>query len=252
MADATCSVENCERPVRCKALCNMHYIRFRTHGDVGADMPPYHQGSTKMHHVCTVEGCDRPHKAHGLCNMHIIRLRRHGDIQASVPGQIYVTTCQVDGCDSDAHAKGYCHAHYRKMKVHGDPHYVVEWPTVCSVSDCHGAVVAKGWCSRHYRRVEYLQNRLAQIAKVERRRAKRAAVARVPYSSQQLSWRFSMFGNRCWMCGSSDDLTVDHVKPLAVNGPDMPSNLRPACRSCNSRKRDRWYGTARLYEFIRT
>jgi hypothetical protein len=30
----TCSVDGCESPVRCKALCTKHYFRMRNHGDV--------------------------------------------------------------------------------------------------------------------------------------------------------------------------------------------------------------------------
>lgn len=30
-----CSVEGCERPVRCRALCGMHYQRDRIHGTLG-------------------------------------------------------------------------------------------------------------------------------------------------------------------------------------------------------------------------
>jgi hypothetical protein len=32
----------------------------------------------------------------------------------------------------------------------------------------------------------------------------------------------------------------DHVKPLARGGSNWPANLRPACKSCNSRKGARW------------
>jgi hypothetical protein len=28
-----CSIEGCEKPLRCKALCDMHYIRMRKHGN---------------------------------------------------------------------------------------------------------------------------------------------------------------------------------------------------------------------------
>jgi 5-methylcytosine-specific restriction endonuclease McrA len=45
--------------------------------------------------------------------------------------------------------------------------------------------------------------------------------------------------NRCMACGSSEDLTLDHVTPLgqeeATNSPD---NIQVLCRSCNSGKAD--------------
>ena len=43
----------------------------------------------------------------------------------------------------------------------------------------------------------------------------------------------------CVNCGASDDLTVDHIVPLARGGKSSPSNLQTLCRSCNSAKRDR-------------
>lgn len=36
MADATCKVEDCGNPVRCKALCGLHYERWRTRGTTDA------------------------------------------------------------------------------------------------------------------------------------------------------------------------------------------------------------------------
>jgi hypothetical protein len=37
----------------------------------------------------------------------------------------------------------------------------------------------------------------------------------------------------CWSCGSTSDLTVDHVLPGS-----RAAGLAVMCRSCNSRKRD--------------
>jgi len=58
-----------------------------------------------------------------------------------------------------------------------------------------------------------------------------------------------MTGGKCWYCGvslrdsnsSSGDsrgLNLDHVIPLSKGGPTEEWNLVPACRRCNSTKRD--------------
>jgi hypothetical protein len=40
----------------------------------------------------------------------------------------------------------------------------------------------------------------------------------------------------CMVCGNTENLTVDHVIPLAEGGKDDFSNLRTLCRNCNFRK----------------
>lgn len=72
------------------------------------------------------------------------------------------------------------------------------------------------------------------------RRARKANVLSIPYTSDQLSARMSMWDGLCWICLKEPWTTVDHVKPLAVGGPDILSNLRSACKSCNSSKRYTW------------
>jgi hypothetical protein len=42
--------------------------------------------------------------------------------------------------------------------------------------------------------------------------------------------------SRCTECGGTDDLSLDHVYPWSLGGPDTEDNLRVLCRSCNSRK----------------
>lgn len=55
----------------------------------------------------------------------------------------------------------------------------------------------------------------------------------------QISNRIEMFGGCCWICGLPYE-AIDHVKPLSKGGSNWPSNLRPICKSCNSKKKDVW------------
>lgn len=45
---------------------------------------------------------------------------------------------------------------------------------------------------------------------------------------------------RCLRCGSTEDLTRDHIIPLSNGGSDYASNLQPLCRSCNASKGKRY------------
>lgn len=47
---------------------------------------------------------------------------------------------------------------------------------------------------------------------------------------------FRRDGFKCKKCGSSNDLTVDHVIPESKGGPSDLSNYQTLCRSCNSSK----------------
>lgn len=58
-------------------------------------------------------------------------------------------------------------------------------------------------------------------------------------TTEQVAARWAYYGGRCWMCRATAT-EIDHVKPLSRGGSAWPANLRPACRTCNSRKRARW------------
>ena len=59
-------------------------------------------------------------------------------------------------------------------------------------------------------------------------------------------WRavLERFEFRCAYCGAAGKLTMDHVQPLAKGGRHEPSNLVPACPTCNSRKHTRLWRPA--------
>lgn len=83
--------------------------------------------------------------------------------------------------------------------------------------------------------------------KVERARAgyvraadRRGTTAERGYGSRwrRLSERARARQPWCSVCGTSEDLTVDHLVPLAAGGPRHPrlGDVIVLCRSCNSRK----------------
>lgn len=81
----------------------------------------------------------------------------------------------------------------------------------------------------------------AIIQAVHRRRSarKHGALGTDYTTAEMITARCALWGNRCYICGAQMQ-AIDHVKPLAKGGAHLPCNLRPICRSCNSRKKDCW------------
>lgn len=61
----------------------------------------------------------------------------------------------------------------------------------------------------------------------------RPAAARIPEKTR--AWVLDRDGRKCVECAATDDLTIDHIRPVAYGGTHAESNLRVLCRSCNSK-----------------
>jgi hypothetical protein len=60
--------------------------------------------------------------------------------------------------------------------------------------------------------------------------------SRAPIPAQQRQRIYTRDGNACLICGATEDLTLDHIHPWSLYGPDTDDNLRTLCRPCNSSK----------------
>lgn len=117
--------------------------------------------------------------------------------------------------------------------------------------ELHNAM-SRDWARRNkYRQVPSWRSKNPELhaAKERKRQARLRAATPFLILSEVVEARLAVFGGACWICGGEAD-TVDHVKPISVGGLNVPANMRPACRACNSSKRDTWYGVDRLSELV--
>ena len=97
------------------------------------------------------------------------------------------------------------------------------------------------WCAANPDKVK---------AKRQRRRARKAN-AKGDFTAAQWKDRLAYHGYKCVYCGAEKHetpegwLSCDHMIPLSKGGANWPSNLVPACRSCNCSK-----GTKTYFEYM--
>jgi hypothetical protein len=61
---------------------------------------------------------------------------------------------------------------------------------------------------------------------------------RVPVGKLVRGTVFKRDGFACVLCGASERLSIDHIKPWSRGGTNAMDNLQTLCLSCNSTKRD--------------
>ncbi len=233
----TCSLSWCTRPLLCNELCSMHNARLQKHGSV--DKP---RGRRRFDLACEVPGCTNHQLAVGRCEGHYKRFKKYGEDYSEVPLGHYAMAqtrqhCSVDACDEPARTRYLCATHYRRW-IDNDGDIRAEVPIgarpwaqeTCSLDDCERPHAAGGLCMSHY-----LLEREALKRQVSHPKARVSPESR---NSRFAFWGSDETASRCYICGGPGR-EVDHVIPLANGGRHMPANIRPACRSCNSRKGNR-------------
>jgi 5-methylcytosine-specific restriction endonuclease McrA len=85
-----------------------------------------------------------------------------------------------------------------------------------------------------------------------RRRARHvASISLFAVNHAVIMERLSLASGMCCWCGSHQAITIDHFLPISKGGTHSPSNLLPACNSCNGRKQARdpceWFTAQPFY-----
>jgi len=185
--------------------------------------------------------------------------RKHKD---GLRSQCKTCTAEANKIYRDSHLeqiafnkKRYNDAHRKQIAAHGRRYYETHRKQI--------AAYAKRWYeenrerdaenSKRYReshreekreceRRRYAENPEVSAAKARTRRARIAGAAVEDLDIQEV---FDYWGPMCAYCGSTDDLTLDHIVPLSQGGSHSFDNLCVACRSCNASK-----GAKKLIEWM--
>lgn len=195
--------------------------------------------------TCDAEGCERPHLARGWCALHYKRVTgcrtRYtrtcvtcgAEWQASRPDAKYCS----DACKGDSYrVKAVCSLppkHEVRRLIRAARAQAVRQPRECECEWCGAPFVT------HKQAQRMCSSECKVRAKVVRRRGRQYGWA-TGYTWTEVMHLFIRFDRRCAYC---DDLVVgqpdpDHVVPLSKGGSNSITNILPACRLCNSDKRD--------------
>lgn len=77
-----CKVPNCDKPTKTAGLCQAHYMRLYTKGDVLAHIPLVRK-QKNAGVPCLVEDCPSKAVKKGMCHKHYLRDYRHGSPHAT-------------------------------------------------------------------------------------------------------------------------------------------------------------------------
>lgn len=83
---------------------------------------------------------------------------------------------------------------------------------------------------RHYKK--HVQQYL------EHNRKRKVRILGVNCTLTQQEWEAIKikYGNKCLACGTTENISMDHIVPIALGGTHSADNVQPLCRSCNSKK----------------
>lgn len=242
MKERLCTVDGCEGKHVARGFCRTHYYRFKRYGN------PLEVRQIQSKHTdgsCKIKDCTRKHYAKGYCKYHHYRWEKYGDPLYERP-----TTCSIDGCDNPLEAKGLCQKHYRRLRVNGSPFKVKKMVNApCKVEGCKNKNRRNGYCEEHYRQSALYRNRHRFYS--AKRRSLQVGAPINDFTKQDWKESLKHFNYRCAYCDSTEHLEQEHIRPLTRGGSHTKSNIIPACRSCNSSKRqstlEEWYHNQPFY-----
>lgn len=110
-----CTVPGCDKPIKGRNLCAMHWARWRKHGST--DLP-----HRPTYTACQVTGCARTPRSSSnpWCETHYYRLRRRGTLELLGPEQVERTCTHCDESFTGTKNAKFCS---RTCKQRHDAHH---------------------------------------------------------------------------------------------------------------------------------
>lgn len=121
MTNRTCTLDDCDAPLRCKGLCKGHYSRMLATGS------PYPRPRNRDL-TCIADDCTDRVYALKACRKHWQRIRQFGQLELPPRPPRAIKICSYDGCPKVVKSRDLCGTHYQRWRVHGDPSTLLTRP----------------------------------------------------------------------------------------------------------------------------
>ncbi|QQG96236.1 HNH endonuclease [Mycobacteroides chelonae] len=262
---ASCAADGCAEKVLARALCRRHYERQRKYGHAshlwtcaqcGKKFDKSNAATRCVDCTsCAVAGCREKAWARGWCGVHYARWHRFGDPQfidrrpckscGSLleigPGVgrgngvlLYCNKCRGE---SPQEYRAFARSVYaERIKKYQRAWYQRNHAHVLAYSQKYAQE------NKSARRDWIIANRATVRQWAQRRRARLRDNGVYKVTPKDLDRIISRHNSSCAYCLgplSDSTLTWDHIIPIARGGTHSIGNLAPACKPCNSGKRDR-------------
>lgn len=116
------------------------------------------------------------------------------------------------------------------------------------LGDLQGAERRRAWNKIHYQKSPRYRAMFRAANAVREGRIKQNTPPEQRLTAKQWVAIQECGAGRCTYCNEKPDrLTMDHIVPFARGGQHVWQNVVPACKTCNSRKKDRELGAALIF-----
>lgn len=208
---SACTIPGCERPVRARGWCPMHYKRWRRHGDPLRDR-------TTRRSVCLIPGCEAPVKGRGWCSAHYQQWRVHGDPLHQRGSNRLTLACAECG-------KPFTASLSEKRRFCSRPCYITHIRNDTS----RGTVAACDWCGESFVRKYHNGTRFCtprcsasfvNLSRIVKPRYANCPVCGVSFPENRIgrSSRYSTHAMKIF-CSSKCMAAIVHVLPIPVRIP---------------------------------
>lgn len=248
----SCSAPDCEAPVFIKKLqlCQPHYNRFMSHGDLNAAV---HYGHCSHCGAETIKGATGPLPRYcsKTCRERASYDRRKEAVNSRRRAETAAKPKPVATCERCGESRVVLKAGVRFCSSKCATQFRRENPDgSCSVLDCGGTAEARGLCIVCWKRDRRSRGLIQNEPWNERRKAghhkRRALKLNLPADNIRPADVYERDGWVCGLCAEPVDRnsawpdpmspSLDHVLPLSKGGHHVLENVQLAHLSCNVRK----------------
>ena len=119
----------------------------------------------------------------------------------------------------------------------GEPYLPFKEKTICS--SCYIELINEIYGMAGYGDGGIIHLIFQESLKSSHNRSRRIPIKNYKKTLKSLLHKYNF---KCVECGATENLTIDHIKPVSKGGTDDILNLQIMCKPCNSRKGAKWDG----------